>query len=55
MSTWNNEIEARDEIKNLVKKYYNEFKKPEQDKAFEEGIGSRMLPEFMMRKKCVLW
>ena len=37
MSTWNNEIEARDEIKNLVKKYYNEFKKPEQDKAFEEG------------------
>ena len=51
MSTWNNEIEARDEIKNLVKKYYNEFR----IRLLRKGIGSRMLPEFMMRKKCVLW
>ena len=37
MTKWNNEAEAREEIKNLVADYYNQFKKPEQDKVFEEG------------------
>ncbi|MBO4591333.1 MAG: DegT/DnrJ/EryC1/StrS family aminotransferase, partial [Eubacterium sp.] len=37
MSKWNNEQEARDEIKGLVAEYYNQFKKPEQEKKFEEG------------------
>ena len=35
--TWKNEAEAREEIKNLVAKFYNEFKKPEQDKEFTPG------------------
>ena len=37
MGKWNSESEAREEIKSLVAEYYNEFKKPEQDKPFEEG------------------
>ncbi len=37
MTEWQNEKEARDEIKSLVAKYYNEFKKPEQDKEFCPG------------------
>ena len=37
MSKWNNEAEAREEIKGLVAEYYNQFKKPEQEKTFEEG------------------
>ena len=37
MSKWNSESEAREEIKSLVAEYYKEFKKPEQDKPFEEG------------------
>lgn len=37
MSNWKNEAEAREEIKNLVAKFYNEFKKPEQDKEFTPG------------------
>ncbi|MCR5543154.1 MAG: lipopolysaccharide biosynthesis protein RfbH [Eubacterium sp.] len=37
MSTWNSEAEAREEIKGLVAKYYEQFKKPEQEKPFEEG------------------
>lgn len=37
MSNWKNEAEAREEIKNLVTKFYNEFKKPEQDKEFTPG------------------
>ena len=37
MGKWNNETEAREEIKGLVAEYYNQFKKPEQDKPFEEG------------------
>ena len=37
MSKWNSEQEAREEIKGLVAEYYNQFKKPEQEKAFEEG------------------
>ena len=35
--TWKNEAEAREEIKNLVAKFYNEFKKTEQDKEFVPG------------------
>ncbi len=37
MAKWNNEQEAREEIKSLVADYYNQFKKPEQEKPFEEG------------------
>ena len=37
MAKWNNEQEAREEIKNMVADYYNQFKKPEQEKPFEEG------------------
>ena len=37
MSNWNNEAEAREQIKGLVAQYYNDFKKPEQDKAFKPG------------------
>ena len=37
MSKWNSESEAREEIKSLVAEYYKEFKKPEQEKPFEEG------------------
>lgn len=37
MSKWNSEQEAREEIKGLVTEYYNQFKKPEQEKKFEEG------------------
>ena len=37
MGKWNSEAEAREEIKSLVAEYYNEFKKPEQEKPFEEG------------------
>ena len=37
MAKWNNEQEAREEIKSLVADYYNQFKKPEQEKTFEEG------------------
>ena len=34
MSNWNNESEAREQIKALDAEYYNDFKKPEQDKEF---------------------
>ena len=34
---WNSEAEAREEIKGLVAEYYQQFKKPEQDKPFKEG------------------
>lgn len=37
MSNWNSEQEAREEIKNLVAKYYEEYKKPEQEKTFHPG------------------
>lgn len=37
MSKWNSEQEAREEIKGLVAEYYNQFKKPEQNKEFVEG------------------
>lgn len=35
--TWKNEAEARDAIKALVVKFYNQFRKPEQDKDFNPG------------------
>lgn len=34
MTNWKSEAEAREQIKNLVAEYYNDFKKPEQDKPF---------------------
>ena len=37
MGKWNSEAEAREEIKGLVAEYYDQFKKPEQEKTFEEG------------------
>lgn len=37
MLKWNNEKEARQQIMNLVVKYYNEFKKPELEKEFNPG------------------
>ena len=37
MAAWNNESEAREQIKALVAEYYKEYKKPEQDKAFCPG------------------
>ena len=37
MSRWNSESEAREQIKELVSQYYLDFKKPEQDKAFQPG------------------
>lgn len=37
MSNWNNESEAREQIKALVAEYYKDFKKPEQDKEFAPG------------------
>ena len=37
MSNWNNESEAREQIKALVAEYYKDFKKTEQDKEFTPG------------------
>ena len=37
MTNWKNEAEAREQIKNLVAEYYNDFKKPEQEKTFHPG------------------
>mgnify|MGYP000793104538 CR=1 FL=1 len=37
MTKWKNEAEAREQIKSLVAEYYNDFKKPEQDKPFHPG------------------
>ena len=37
MAAWNNESEAREQIKALVAEDYKEYKKPEQDKAFCPG------------------
>ena len=34
---WNNEAEAREQIKSLVAAYYKDFKKPEQDRPFAPG------------------
>ena len=37
MAIWNNEAEARDQIKELVAQYYKDFKKPRQESKFTEG------------------
>ena len=38
MARWNSEQDARDAIKQMVAEYYNDFKRPEQDKAdFQPG------------------
>ena len=37
MENWKNEAEAREQIKALVAEYYNDFKKPEQEKVFKPG------------------
>ena len=37
MATWKSEAEAREQIKALVAEYYNDFKKPEQEKEFKPG------------------
>ena len=51
MAKWNSEAEAREEIKGLVAEYYNQFKKPEQEKPFEEETESLMHHVYMMRRK----
>ena len=37
MNNWENETQARNDIKEMVSKYYEQFKKPEQEKEFQEG------------------
>lgn len=37
MSKWSSESEARQQIKEMVAQYYTDFKKPEQNKAFQPG------------------
>lgn len=37
MATWNSEAEAREQIKGMVARYYEDFKKPQQEEAFTEG------------------
>ena len=37
MASWKNEAEAREQIKAMVADYYNDFKKPEQEKPFQPG------------------
>lgn len=37
MPKWNSEVEARKQIKELVAQYYTDFKKPEQNMAFQPG------------------
>lgn len=52
---WSNEEEARNQIKTLVAEYYNDFKKPETEKAFQPGdrisYASRVYDE---REMCAL-
>ena len=56
MSTWKNEQEAREQIKALVADYYNDFKKPEQEKEFKPGdrisYASRVYDEKEMQALC---
>lgn len=56
MSNWNNEAEAREQIKDLVAEYYRDFKKPEQEKVFEPGdrisYASRVYDEKEMQALC---
>ena len=54
MSKWTSEAEARNQIKDLVKDYYEAFKKPEQEKEFKRETVFPMLPEYMMKKKCAV-
>lgn len=51
MSNWNNESEAREQIKALVAEYYNDFKKPEQIKSLHRETEFHMLHVCMMKKK----
>lgn len=51
MAHWKNEDEARKQIKDLVTKYYHEFK--EKKDAFQEGDRIHMQRVSMMKKKCV--
>lgn len=37
MNNWENETQARNDIKEMVSRYYEQFKKPEQEKEFQEG------------------
>ena len=37
MINWCSEVDAREQIKELVAKYYNDFKKPEIEKKFNPG------------------
>ena len=56
MSKWKNEAEAREYIKSMVADYYNDFKKPEQDKPYKLGdrlpYASRVYDEKEMMSLC---
>lgn len=56
MPKWSNEIEAREYIKKLVGEYYNDFKRPEQEKSFHPGdriaYASRVYDEKEMQALC---
>lgn len=56
MSKWKNEAEAREYIKSMVADYYNDFKKPEQDKPYKPGdrlpYASRVYDEKEMMSLC---
>lgn len=54
MSKWTSEAEARNQIKDLVKDYYEAFKKPEQEKEFKPGDRLSYASEYMMKKKCAV-
>lgn len=51
MAKWNSENEAREEIKSLVAKYYEDFKKPEQERSLSQVIDCHMRPVYMTKKK----
>ena len=50
MASWNNEAEARKQIKDLVAQYYHDFK--DRRKSLSRVIEFPMHQEFLMRKKC---
>lgn len=52
MSTWNKEAEAREQIKEMVAKYYHDFK--EKITPIKKVTALLMLHVYLMKKKCVL-
>lgn len=54
MSKWTSEAEARNQIKDLVKDYYEAFKNRNRKKNSNRETVFPMLPEYMMKKKCAV-